>query len=113
MVFAACAMAMALPAPAVSQIIKIEAENYADSYDIAFELIRLVPFDGGAFLFGLDYPGEWTEYPLTVETFGEYGIRMMCRGEMGETCQFRLFITEAVSGHTQTCDVYFTGAGFG
>ncbi|NIM20548.1 MAG: hypothetical protein GTO51_10020 [Candidatus Latescibacteria bacterium] len=100
-----------LPNAALSVTFQIEAENYVDSLDLAFELIR--PVDGGTgcsggyYLAGLDAPGEWTLYDLNVSASGVYAVKMKIRGDEGISYQFQLIFTGNESGETQTITCTF------
>lgn len=94
----------------------IEAENYTACRDVFHGLILGVedPASSGGFkLVGLDWANEWTEYDVTVRTFGEWSAEMKCAGEVGVDYTIRMTLTGTTSGNSQSVDMTFTGAGCG
>lgn len=99
-----------------SQVIVIEAEDYADSLDIGG--VPIGPQEGsgcsgGFILIGLDVPDEWVAYDVTVDTPGVYAPRLWSRGDYGVDYHMQLTFTPDSGGCGQTADYYFTGAGYG
>jgi hypothetical protein len=106
-----CAAGTAAPAT-----IEIEAEDFECCYDCGLDHIQRTPAPIGtglAVLIGLDCPDEWIEYLLEVDAFGEYGVVMRARGNIGVHYQLRLTLTGHTSGQSQTVDLIFDGAGYG
>lgn len=97
------------PLPAVAQVLTLQAEYYTASHDIDYDVIQSL----SGYLFGLDYGDEWTEYHLTVNSWGEYSVSMLVRGNLGAAYQLRLIFTADGSGNEQTINVPFTGSGWG
>ncbi len=104
-----CLFCLVAPLSAAAQVLTVQAENYAASHDIDYEVIRPL----GSYLYGLDYVDEWTEYPLTVSNFGYYSIAMLVRGDFAVQYNLSVIFTAAGSGDVQTCNVSFTGTGYG
>jgi hypothetical protein len=102
--------------PAQSATAEIEAEDYTDCLDIAFELIRAddaPSCTGGKMLVGLDFPDEWTEYTLNVSTFGDFKVSMKSRGDIAVDYTLCLTLTGNASGQSQTIDLTYNGNGYG
>jgi len=108
---------MLLPAAVTPATLKIEAENFTSSHDIAIESIRLYPYtgcSGGAMLVGLDYPGEWVEYTIFISAFGIYAPSIQCRGDIGQAYSLSMDITPSgEAGPIQTIKFSFNGNGYG
>jgi hypothetical protein len=102
--------------PTASQVIVIEAEDYADSLDIGG--VPIGPQEGsgcsgGFILIGLDVPDEWVSYDVTVDTPGVYAPRLCCRGDYGVEYHMQLTFTPDSVGEAQTVDFHYTGTGYG
>jgi hypothetical protein len=96
--------------------IEIEAEDFECCNDCGLDRIMRTPAlvgTGQALLVGLDYPDEWVEYVVEVPTFGEYGVVMRARGDIGVSYHMRLTVTGQTSGQSQTVDLTFDGLGYG
>jgi len=114
--FFALLMSVAIPVSVFSQGVWIEAENYSASHDLGMDPIRpatLTGCSGNRILAGMDLPGEWTEYDLTVTDFGIYSVSMYCRGNSGQNYPFQMVLIEEVSGDMQLIDISFVGNGMG
>ena len=96
-----------LPVASSAQVIELQAEAYTAAHNIANYPIS----PAGSSLFGLDYPEEWTEYELEVDTLGTFSIQMVAKGEDGLTYALQLVFTAAVSGDQQVNDISFVGLG--
>jgi len=84
-----------------------QAESFVASHDIGFAAIR----SNLSVLEGLDYPGEWTAYEISVPVYGTYSVRMRCWGEISAPYHLHL-VTYPVEGEeVQTIDIDFTGLG--
>ena len=107
--FVTCLLCLVIPASVFSQIITVEAESFTTSQNAGAQLIRMVNF----YLYGLDFPGDWAEYNIECDSYGQYSPQIRIRGAEGESYEFRLTVTADVSGDTQSYDVSFVGADFG
>jgi hypothetical protein len=107
--FVICLLGLVVPAAVFSQGITIEAENYTASQNMGNQLIR----QGTGFLFGVDFPGDWTEYALGCNDYGHYSVQIKIRGAEGVSYTLRLTVTADVSGDTQSYDVTFVGKDYG
>lgn len=107
--FVTCLLCLVVPATISSQIITVEAESFTASQNAGAQLIRMVNF----YLYGLDFSGDWTEYNIECNSYGQYSPQIRIRGADGESYKFRLTVTAGVLGDTQTYDVSFVGADFG
>lgn len=99
-----------------AQTIVIEAENFTNSNDIAYEIIRSTAYSGcsgGYWLIGLDYIGEWVQYNLPVGSFGYYQPRLRCMADLGSGFTLILTVYPSMIGTPQTVTFNFTGKGFG
>lgn len=116
LLLAICALvAVSAPASHATRVL-VEAESYTDSYDLEYEPIRqavATTCSGQFMLVGLDYPGEWTEYDITIGDFGTWSVGLRCRGDAGVSYTFRFTFTGTTSGTSTSYDVYYTGAGYG
>jgi len=106
-----------IPIAAISAIIRFEAEDYTSSHDTALEPIRVYPYStcsGGAMLVGLDYPGEWVTYTISLSSYGIYEPSIRCRGDQNQTYSLNMEITPSgASGPTQIINLNFNGKGYG
>ncbi|UCF04142.1 MAG: hypothetical protein JSV33_09315 [bacterium] len=110
-----CLLLSGLAAPAYSQIIMIEAEDYIDSFDIALDSIQVVVgfgCSGGYYVMGLDYPDEWTEYNVGIDSLGAYSASLLCRGDIGVPYHLQL-VSEVPGEDPEVIDFTFTGQGYG
>jgi len=111
------AILILLPATVTPATIKLEAENFTSSHDIAIESIRLYPYNGcsgGAMLVGLDYPGEWVKYTISITAFGIYSPSIVSRGDIGQKYSLSMEITPSgEAGPIQTINFSFNGKGYG
>jgi hypothetical protein len=105
--FVACLVGAAVPVSVFPQTITIQTENFTNSRDLDYELIRNM----GYYLGGLDFPDEWTEYTIGVSSYGYYSARMLARGQLNVTYRLQMVLTGDDSGGTQTCNFTFVGTG--
>ena len=108
-------IACSAAAPAHPQTNQVEAENYTDFHDMAYEVIRGIPdpdCSGGYILIGLDFPDEWTSYDSCIDSAGVYSTTLLCRGDLGIPYRLRLIIEEP-GAEPQEVEFDFTGAGYG
>ncbi len=89
----------------------VEAEDYVDYYDFAFDMIGALPIGYTVVLQGLDISGEWAEYTVPVVNYGSYSFSMICWGDQYVPFSFNLYFTPESGGDTQTMTVSFTGKG--
>jgi hypothetical protein len=104
----------ALPVRATRHL--IEAETYIASNDLQPDSIRAALGDGCSgqmMLLGLDFPGEWVEYALTIGEFGTWSVGLRARGDESRAYTFRFTFTGAQSGTSTVYDVYYVGQGYG
>lgn len=87
--------------------ITIQAESYSSSHNIDLDAIRAV----GGTLYGLGYPGEWTQYTFDARAFGVYEALMLCWGELNVQYTLRLAIHDGSGVGDQTITFSFTGKG--
>lgn len=97
--------------PTQAAQIVVEAENYIDFYDYAFDPIAPLPVGIIVALQGPDYPGEWVEYTLPVSAYGSYSYSMICWGDYGVSYTFNLYFIPESGGATQAITVSFVGLG--
>jgi hypothetical protein len=93
--------------PAAGDLIEIDAELYTDSHDIAGSPIVAIDY----FLWGLDHPGEWTDYAFEVSLGGTYSVHVLMRGDDGVACTLRLTFASGLSGGSRICEVTLLGTG--
>ena len=105
--WAAALLSMTLASAAPAQIIELQTESYTAAHNIANRLIGT--FD--TYVYGLDYPGEWTSYELDVAEQGIYAIQLLARGDLGLTCRLEIVLTTAGSGDEQVSEISFLGDG--
>ncbi len=75
----------------------IEAEDYASYENTGGQMIQRVPVSGcssGYILYGLDVPGEWTQYYAPVAEVGTYEVMITCRGGLNVNYGLRLVFTD-------------------
>lgn len=107
--FVTCLLSLLVPASVCSQIITVEAESFTASQNAGAQLIRMVNF----YLYGLDFPGDWTEYNIECDSYGHYSPQIRIRGAAGESYELRLTVTAGVSGDMQSYEISFVGADYG
>lgn len=97
-----------VPVPVAAQgaTIRLEAESYVLAYDIAPDYIEVR--DG--VLYGLDYPGEWTQYELVTTQRGAHAVVMRCWGETNFPYHLQLVLDDP-PGAPQAIDLRFVGRG--
>ena len=108
-------LAFMVPVTSFAATVQVEAEDFTDSHDIGFELIRAMTMSGctnGAGMTGMDVVGEWVEYPLVVNAFGDYTFTIHYRGGPSQYSML-LHLTGGTSGLVQTLDMSFPGYGYG
>jgi hypothetical protein len=108
--------ALILAPEARGQRITIEAESftsYSDAGGAQIQSIESTGCSGGYFLYGLDTPGEWTQYDLTASSAGMFSCTIKCRGVLNRNYAFRFVFTPVAGGDSRTIDFNFTGEGFG
>jgi hypothetical protein len=98
-------------APVSAEQIVVEAEDFIDSYDIAFNPIEQYTAGIYVTVMGPDYPGEWVEYTLPVAAYGSYSFLMLCWGDDGVTYLFNVYFIPDSGGETQSITASFTGSG--
>jgi hypothetical protein len=96
---------------ASAEQIVVEAEDYVDFYDFAYDMIGTLPIGTVEVLQGLDMSGEWTEYTLPVSAYGSYSFSMICWGDQYVPFSFNIYFTPESGGDTQAITVSFTGEG--
>lgn len=89
----------------------VEAEDFVDFYDFAFDMITALPYGYDVVLKGLDMSGEWTEYILPVTNYGSYSFSMICWGDQYVPFSFNIYFTPESGGDVQAITVSFTGNG--
>jgi hypothetical protein len=99
-------LAAPLPVAAQGAAIRLEAESYVLAYDIAPDDIEV----RNGILYGLDYPGEWTQYELVTTRQGAHAVAMLCWGETNFPYHLRLVLDDP-PGATQAIDLRFVGRG--
>jgi len=103
------------PASSRAQRLTIEAESFTSYSDTGGDQIQSLPLSGcsgGYFLFGLDTPGEWTQYDVPVTVPGVFSFALKCRGALNREYSFRAVFTPVSGGSAQTVGFNFTGQGF-
>jgi hypothetical protein len=103
------------PVALFAQPLTIEAEDYTRFSDVGGTPITTVPLSGcsgGYILIGLDSAGEWTQYDVSIGSFGYYSLGFTCRGDFAEY-SFRLVLTPIGPGSVQTVEFTFMGQGYG
>ncbi len=109
-------MGMLVPALCAARGITIEAEDFTVCNNTGGQVIQSVPLSGcsgGHALVGLDAPGEWAEFDVSVTGFGHYTFLMKCRGDLGVPYELRVVFTPIDSGTEQSVDFEFVGMGYG
>lgn len=109
-------ISLLLPVSAYSQFIQIEAEDFTDSHDIAYEIIRsenAPSCSGGFWLVGLDYPEEWVQYSLELSSFGIFSPQLRLEAETGVEFHLRMTLYPPKIGDIHISDFHFTGKGTG
>jgi hypothetical protein len=107
---------LVIPAAVHAQAVVIEAESFVDFSELGNVHISAVSDSGCSGrnkLVGLDYPEEWTEYPMPLDSTGVYAPRLWCRGNAGQEYHLQLTLTPDTMGSPQTIDFTFTGIGYG
>lgn len=106
LVLSICLLALS---PSVrAERILLEAEAFTAYHEIGFNPI----INYGAYLFGLDYPGEWVEYLIAnVSTLGTRSVTIKAIGEAGVPYHLRVTATPDNPANSQSVDVTFTGKG--
>lgn len=105
-----------IPVSLSAQRLAIEAESYTASNETGGAAIQSLPLSGcsgGYFLYGLDTPGEWVQYDVTLGGSGTFSFTLKCRGVFSREYGFRLVLTPVDGGEPQTVDFTFVGMGFG
>ena len=105
-----------IPLSVSAQRLAIEAEAYTASNETGGAAIQSLPLSGcsgGYFLYGLDTPGEWVQYDVTLSDSGAFSFALKCRGVFDRQYGFRLVFTPVDGGEPQTVDFTFVGMGFG
>lgn len=113
---AALLATIAPPERSAAYTITVEAEGYHSSQNIAMTPIQQYMLTGcssGFVLYGLDYPGEWTGYSMSVSQHGTFSARLVAKGYAGFENHVRLEVTPAGGGTTQTGTFVLTGDGLG
>jgi hypothetical protein len=88
--------------------LSIEAEAFRYAHDIANDRIAA----NGTLLFGLDSPGEWTQYELSTSSFGTFGVVMRCWGDINVPYHLQLLVLPSEGeGDPQMVDFNFIGKG--
>ena len=101
------AVALFAPCLASAASFTIQAENFAQSYNILPEDIAGAT---GA-LTGLDAAGEWAQFQFYTSMFGTYSVAMRCWGTYNVPYKFNLVTIPAGGGSAQTIHLNFTGKG--
>jgi hypothetical protein len=86
----------------------VQAESFTSSYNIMPENIRA----SSTVLVGLDYPGEWAEFQVSVSEFGTYLFTMRCWGNENAPYLFHLATRPVHGEDPQVINVSFTGRGY-
>jgi hypothetical protein len=90
------------------QRITKEAEDYIDSHNIAGSAITA----DANYLYGVDIPGEWTEYQITgITDFGTRTIFIKLWGALNVAYHLQVIVTPETMAVSDTVDVFFTGLG--
>ncbi len=103
----ACLVSATWSAAAFSQVVLVETETYAGCHDIAN--IAITPI--GSYLWGLDYPDEWSEYAIEIADHAFYEVQMTARAALDQSCTLRAIFTATDSGNIQTCDLTYVRTG--
>jgi hypothetical protein len=109
-------LAFIAPQAAFATQFEIQTEDFSTCHDVALVPIHKEPSpscSGGYMLLGLDCPGEWAEYPLSVTDFGDWSVTLKCRGDAGVSHTFRLTCTGTQSGSSESIEITFVGVGYG
>jgi hypothetical protein len=99
-----------------AETVIVQSENYTVAYELLYSPIQIVSeagCGGGYKLMGLDAPGEWVEYDLTISAFGSWSTFLVCRGDTGVNYHLQLTLTGKGSGFSQTIDINFVGDQYG
>lgn len=99
-------LVLALPSASFAGPIRIEAEQYTDSLNVGGAPIQA--YNG--VLYGLDFPGDWTQYDLATNDFGVYTVTLHVWGATGVSYQIRL-IAQDVDLNERVLDFSFVGQG--
>jgi hypothetical protein len=97
--------------PVSAAQIKVEAEDYIDSYDITYDPITTLTVGVVDVLQGPDYSGEWVEYTLPVSAYGSYSFSMICWGDLNVSYIFNIYFIPDSGGPQQMITASFTGKG--
>lgn len=88
-----------------TEMIVIQAENYYASHDIGGQTIQRKPVSGcssGYVLYGLDTPGEWTRYSVSVKEGGTYQFNIRSQGYYDDAYGLRITLTDITGTETTT-----------
>ena len=105
-----------VPVTLFAQRLAIEAETYTASNETGGAQIQSLPLSGcsgGYFLYGLDTPGEWVQYDVTLSGSGTFSFTLKCRGVVNRDYGFHLVFTPVGGGEAQTVDFTFVGMEYG
>ena len=87
------------------QRLAIEAEDYVSYYNIGGQMVQRLPVSGcvsGFVLYGLDVPGEWTQYEVPVAQAGTYEVGIVCQGGLAVDYGLRLVFTDITGTESVT-----------
>jgi hypothetical protein len=99
---------MLAPCLAGATDVYVQAESFTDFNNIMPENIRA--YNGS--LLGLDYPGEWAEFQVSVSTFGTYLLSVRVWGEANTPYLFHLKTRPIRGEDPQTITISFAGRGY-
>ncbi len=105
--WAASLLCVTLAGTSSGQIIELQAESYSTVHNIANMVIGT--FD--TYVYGLDYPGEWTGYDLDVPAASLCSVQILARGDVDLTCRLEIVLTDAESDDEQISEISFLGDG--
>jgi hypothetical protein len=95
-----------VPASIGAVTIHINAIDYTSFNNACGTGIR----DVNGALGGLDCPGDWVRYPLTLNAYGTYSVTVRCWGVLNAQYLLHL-IVEDFEQNAQVVDIAFTGKG--
>ena len=99
---------LAFPSVSSAERILVQAETYSSYYNIYGGDIYSDEFR----VYGLDYPGEWTEYLVSdVVVLGTRSVSVRVWGDLNVQYHIQVSVTPEDETVGQVIDIFFVGRG--
>ena len=99
---------LAFPSVSSAERILVQAENYSSYYNLLGGDIYRDEFR----VYGIDYPGEWTEYLVSgVVVLGTRSVTLRAWGDLGVQYHLQVSVTPENETVGEAVDIFFIGRG--